>query len=135
MHGFLLMSDGRFDFLRLVAAARDGHAVGIVLRIFGVVMAEHDEHEIARLQARQIFCPQAFVNVSAAAAAASAFVVNVDLGGIEQRAEFIPHAPWAFITGRCAGSHDGIANEKQGRMERGIGRGGRRFLCGRARDG
>jgi hypothetical protein len=105
-----------------VATGINRGAVRMVVRVFGVVVAEHNDDEIAGLHAREIFCPQPFADIAAAAASAGAFVVDVDFGGIEQGSDFVTHPVRAVVAGWRTGLHDGIADEKQGGVKRGFGR-------------
>src|SRR5690348_1022751 len=101
-------------------------------------MAEVKDDKVAGHELRQDFGPGAFLDVTAAAAAAPALVIDVDFGGVEKWDEFGAPAPRAGLAVAAAGFYDGIADEEQRRVKRGAGRriGGRIFLrAGSSGDG
>jgi hypothetical protein len=121
VNGFFDVSDRRFGFPGFAAIAVQSHTVRVVLRIGRIVVAEHEDHVISRLEAFEDFGPRAFLDIAAAASPAETLVIDVDLPLVESRNQLVAHAPGARLTVACTGLHDGIAHQKERRMLCGAG--------------
>ena len=103
--------------LRLVTDALQGGRRAVV------VVAELYEHQIARLEQRQHFVPVALRHECARAGATHGTVDQVDLGGVQPRAQRISPTPLpqAVDTVAAAVADGGIAHQKD-TGQRGVGR-------------
>src|ERR1017187_2294240 len=110
---------------RFIAAPSDGGAVGLVLRVRGIIVAKLQQDEVAGLQALEDLRPQPFFDVRAAAASAVRFVVDVNFRRVEKRDDFRSPTPLTAFARAIAGLDDRIADEEQRGVER-----GRRLVCG-----
>src|ERR1700723_1468644 len=115
---FFLMGSGRLNVVRLISISLERCAIGIVLRVQGVVVSELNDDPVSGLQLIDDLGPGSLLDVSAAASSTESFVVNVNLDRIEHGNELGSPSPWASFSSAGSGMNDRIPNRKQRGMLR-----------------